>query len=154
MLLESGTTRFIEPSSPVKEKKIEKKEETPNDVLFKKGKLLGVLSLNGLSKPNGTLQRAAENQAKYQASIRVQGHFGWNERYQQLRKELPGFHFVEIVNESWPGQDVNAAAAEMYRSWKYSSGHWSVIDGECKIYGLAMERGKNGTWYACEIVGR
>jgi len=99
-----------------------------------------------------TLQQAAERHAVYQAQVRVQGHQGWENRAADLRRQMPDCHtFKEVANESWPGQDVNAAAYEMYRSWKLSAGHWSAVNGRCRYYGYAMRRGSNGTWYACGI---
>jgi len=101
---------------------------------------------------HATLQQTAERQVAYQAEIRFQGHWNWETRAVELRRRMPDCHtFTEVVNESWPGQDVNAAAYEMYRSWKLSAGHWSAVNGRCRYYGYAMRRGSNGTWYACGI---
>lgn len=66
--------------------------------------------------------------------------------------QMPNCHeFREVANESWPGQDVNAAAKEMYRSWRLSPGHWAAVNGRCSYYGYAMVLGRNGIWYACGI---
>ena len=70
----------------------------------------------------------------------------------ELRRQMPDCHtFKEVANESWPGQDMDAAAYEMYRSWRLSAGHWSAVNGRCRYYGYAMRRGSNGIWYACAI---
>jgi hypothetical protein len=82
-----------------------------------------------------TLQQAAENHAVYQARIHRQGHQGWEQRVAELRQKMPDCHeFAEVANESWPGQSMNAAAYEMYRSWKLSPGHWSAVNGRCRYY--------------------
>ena len=99
-----------------------------------------------------TLQQAAERHAAYQAQVHVQGHQDWEARVAELRRQMPDCHtFKEVANESWPGQDTNAAAYEMYRSWKLSAGHWSAVNGRCRYYGYAMRLGSNGVWYACGI---
>ena len=101
---------------------------------------------------HATLQKAAEKHAAYQASVRIQGHQDWETRVAELCRQMPDCHtFKEVANESWPGQDTNAAAYEMYRSWKLSAGHWSAVNGRCRYYGYAMRRGSNGTWYACGL---
>ena len=100
-----------------------------------------------------TLQQAAEQHAAYQAQVQVQGHQGWETRVAQSRGQMPDCHtFKEVVNESWPGLETNAAAYEMYRSWKLSAGpDWSAVNGRCHYYGYAMRLGSNGVWYACGI---
>lgn len=104
---------------------------------------------------HATLQRAAEDHAAYQARVQVQGHQNWETRMVELQRRMPGCReFQEVANESWPGQDMKAAAYEMYRSWKLSEGHWSAVNGRCRYYGYAMRRGNNGTWYACGIFAR
>jgi hypothetical protein len=100
------------------------------------------------------VQKMAERHATHQAQVQVQGHQGWNRRLTELRRLVPEVReWSEVANESWPGQDVNAAAREMYRSWRLSSDHWAAINGRCDYYGYSMRRGANGTWYACGIFG-
>jgi len=124
---------------------------TPNQVLVQTGRDLGVLSIRS-GQLHPVLQREAENHAAYQARVQVQGHQGWDQRYARIARQMPDSDtFKEVANESWPGQDVNAAAREMYRSWKLSSGHWAAVNGPCTYYGYAMVRGSNGVWYACGI---
>jgi uncharacterized protein YkwD len=124
---------------------------SPNQVLLKTGRDLQVRSIL-TGKPHPVLQRAAEEHAAYQARVQVQGHQDWSKRVQVLMKALPGCtEFRECCNESWPDQNVNDAAKEMFRSWKLSPGHWSAINGKCSYYGYAMARGKNGVWYTTAI---
>lgn len=124
---------------------------TPNQILLATGRQWGVLSIR-TGKPHPTLQRAAEAHAAYQARVQVQGHQNWDTRVVDLQRKMPDCsEFKEVANESWPSQDVKAAANEMYRSWKLSPGHWSAVNGRCNYYGYAMCRGSNGTWYAAAI---
>lgn len=126
---------------------------TPNEQLIDAGRDLQVSSImTGQQHP--TLQKMAESVASMQASIKWQYHWEWNQRFDQLQNTFPGMICKEVVNESWPGQDQEAAAREMYRSWERSSGHWSGVNGPCKYYGYAMCRGKNGVWYACGIFAK
>ncbi len=125
---------------------------TPADYrLITEGRNWGVQSI-ATGELHQTLQRAAEDHAAYQASIHVQGHQRWEWRVAELRRQMPDCHtFQEVANESWPGQDMDAAAYEMFRSWRLSAGHWSAVNGRCRYYGYAMRRGSNGVWYACGI---
>ena len=125
---------------------------TPNEQLVDVGRNLQVRSImTGQQHP--VLQAEAEAQAAYQAKIQRQGHFGWDQiRYPRIRPQIPECStFSEVVNESWPGQSQEAAAKEMYRSWKLSAGHWSAVNGPCRYYGYAMSLSDNGVWYACAI---
>ncbi len=125
---------------------------TPDDSLVETGRALKVRSImTGQQHP--ILQAEAEAHAAYQAKIHRQGHFWWDAlRFPRIRPQFPGCHeFAEVVNESWPGQDEEAAAKEMYRSWKTSPGHWSAVDGPCVYWGFAMIRSDNGVWYSCAI---
>jgi hypothetical protein len=126
----------------------------PSEQLIEVGRNLAVRSiLTGQLYP--VLQAEAEAHAAYQAKIQRQGHFWWEHRYARFRPRLPECHtFSEVVNESWPGQDQESAAKEMYRSWKLSPGHWSAVNGPCRYYGYAMCLGDNGVWYAAAIVGQ
>jgi hypothetical protein len=124
---------------------------TPNEQLLETGHDLQVRSImTGQSHP--VLQAEAEAHAAYQAKIHRQGHFWWDWRYARIRPQIPECHtFSEVVNESWPGQGQEAAAREMYRSWRLSAGHWSAVNGPCRYYGYAMCLGDNGIWYACGV---
>ena len=126
----------------------------PNTILIKEGQRLGVLSIK-TGTQNQVLQEAAEEHAAYQARVQVQGHQNWNQRVQLLRQKMPNCsEFSECAAESWPGQDVNAAAKEMFHSWRQSPGHWSCINGRCNYWWYAMVRGRNGTYYACAIFAK
>ena len=123
----------------------------PSEQLVEIGHELQVRSIL-TGQPHPVLQAEAEAHAAYQAKIHSQGHYWWNQRYARMRPHIPECHtFSEVVNESWPGQDQEAAAREMYRSWKLSPGHWSAVNGHCRYYGYAMCLGNNGIWYACGI---
>ncbi len=127
---------------------------TPNQILIQTGHDLGVTSLR-TGRQHPVLQRMAEAHAAYQAAVQTQGHQFWAQRVERLRQQMPECReFSEVANESWNGQDVNAAAYEMYRSWKLSPGHWSAVNGRCNYWGYAMVRGKNGTWYAAGVFAR
>ena len=122
-----------------------------DDRLIAEGRNWGVQSI-ATGQLHLTLQQAAERHATYQASVHIQGHQGWEWRVAELRRQMPGCHtFKEVANESWPGQDMDAAAYEMFRSWRLSAGHWSAVNGRCRYYGYSMRRGSNGVWYACAI---
>lgn len=124
---------------------------TPNEQLIEVGRNLQVRSImTGQQHP--VLQAETEAHAAYQAQVQWQGHQWWERRVARIRPQIPECHtFSEVANESWPGQDQEAAAKEMYRSWKLSPGHWSAVNGRCRYYGYAMVRGANGVWYACGI---
>jgi uncharacterized protein YkwD len=119
--------------------------------LVAEGRRLGVKSL-ATGQQNMTLQATAQTHARYQARHKTQGHQHWDDRVRHLRRQMPACsEFREVCNESWPGQSISQAAAEMYRSWKLSPGHWSAVDGRCDFWGYAMVRGSNGIWYATGI---
>ncbi len=125
---------------------------SPADTLVETGRQLQVRSI-ATGQPHPVLQAEAEAQASYQAKIHRQGHFWWDQiRYPRIRPQIPECDtFSEVVNESWPGQNQEAAAKEMYRSWKLSDGHWGAVNGPCRYYGYAMCLSDNGIWYACAI---
>lgn len=117
------------------------------------GKQLGVQSIRtGTHDP--TLQFYAEQHAAYMASVGIQGHQGWDGRFNRLNAYKPGYLFQEIAAESWPWQDQKESAPEMFKSWRQSPGHWAAANGRCDLYGYAMARGRNGIYYGCGIVGR
>ncbi|MFM7070286.1 MAG: hypothetical protein ACKO38_00625 [Planctomycetota bacterium] len=110
-------------------------------------------STNGLSNP--LLMEEAEKHSSYQASIGVQGHHAWDRRFHAINARLPsGAIAQEVCAESWPGQDLFAAAIECVHSWRQSSGHWSAVSGHQTFFGYDMKRGSNGVWYATGIFGR
>jgi hypothetical protein len=101
------------------------------------------------------LMAEAAKHSAYQASIGVQGHHAWDRRFHQINAGLPsGMLAQEVCAESWPGQDLFAAALECVHSWRQSSGHWSAVSGHQNFFGYDMKRGANGVWYATGIFGR
>lgn len=113
----------------------------------------GPRSTHGLSNP--LLMEEAEKHSRYQASIGIQGHHAWDRRFHAINARLPsGTIAQEVCAESWPGQDLFAAAIECVHSWRQSSGHWSAVSGHQTFFGYDMKRGSNGVWYATGIFGR
>ncbi len=110
-------------------------------------------STDGLS--SALLMEEAEKHSMHQASIGVQGHHAWDHRFHRINARLPaGLVAQEVCAESWPGQDLFAAAIECVHSWRQSSGHWSAVSGRHTFFGYDMKRGANGIWYATGIFGR
>jgi hypothetical protein len=110
-------------------------------------------STDGHSHP--LLFEEAEKHSSHQASIGVQGHHAWDQRFHRINARLPaGVIAQEVCAESWPGQDLFAAAVECVHSWRQSSGHWSAVSGRHAYFGCDMKRGANGIWYATGIFGR
>ena len=98
----------------------------PDLTLIRVGRDLGVKSI-ATGVQNDVCQNMATRQAIYQARIHQQGHQNWESRVQELYRAMPDCDsFAEVCNESWPGQDTESAAHEMYRSWKLSPGHWKA----------------------------
>lgn len=97
---------------------------------------------------------AAETQqhSTYQASIRLQGHHRWEQRFHQINARLPA-HLVanEVCAESWPGQTLVEAAEECVDCWRQSSGHWDHVSRRHAMFGYDIKRGSNGIWYATGI---
>jgi len=107
------------------------------------------------SEPREILIEAAGKHAQYQADRQLQGHQLWDRRYRELQAKMPGYGFAEIAAESWKWQQhesMKALGYEMFKCWKYSSGHWRVASKRHKYWGGAMAMGRNGIWYACIIV--
>ncbi len=97
----------------------------------------------------------AEKHAIHQASIGLQGHHGWNQRFHSINARLPaGLVAYEVCSESWPGQSLVEAAEECVDSWRQSSGHWNQVSRQADHYGYDMQRGAGGVWYATGIFGR
>jgi uncharacterized protein YkwD len=101
------------------------------------------------------LATEAARHSQHQASINVQGHHGWDARFQNINARLPAGHVsYEVCSESWPGQSLLDAAEECVDSWSQSSGHWGQVSRQAEYYGYDMRRGTNGVWYATGIFGR
>ena len=97
----------------------------------------------------------ATAQAAYQAQIRVQGHHQWESRFHRIISRLfgrgtPGTP-VEVVAESWPGENLVDSCVDCVDSWRQSSGHWSAVSANHSGYGYDISRGGNGIWYATGI---
>lgn len=106
------------------------------------------------SKPHPLLMELAAKQANYQASICVQGHQNFMERFNAVQQAGLG-HATEICAESWPWQtndSMNDLGWEMFKCWSQSPGHWSVACKQHKYFGADMAKGRNGVYYACIIV--
>jgi hypothetical protein len=96
----------------------------------------------------------AESHSRHQASIRLQGHHQWDQRFQRINARLPaGLTATEVCAESWPGQRLVESAIECVRCWRLSEGHWHAVRSFHHLYGYDMRRGANGVWYATGIFG-
>jgi len=105
-------------------------------------------------KPDQHLLAEAESHSNHQARICLQGHHGWESRFQHISARLPsGLCAKEVCAESWPGENLVEAAVECVRSWRCSDGHWSAVRGRHRVFGYDMKRGRNGVWYATGIFG-
>jgi len=97
----------------------------------------------------------ARSHSEYQAQIRLQGHHQWGSRFQRINAKLPsGLSACEVCAESWPGESLVEAAIECVRCWRSSSGHWSIVRAQHRVWGYDMKRGRNGVWYATGIFAR
>jgi len=105
-------------------------------------------------KPTPHLLSEAESHSNHQARICLQGHHGWETRFQHISARLPsGLSASEVCAESWPGENLVEAAIECVRCWRCSDGHWSAVRARHRVFGYDMKRGRNGTWYATGIFG-
>lgn len=101
------------------------------------------------------LAKETEKHADHQASITLQGHHNWERRFHEINAQLPrGLLAQEVCAESWPGQNLMAAATECVHSWRQSPGHWSAVSGQQSLFAYDMKRGRNGVWYATGIFAR
>lgn len=103
------------------------------------------------------LWRAAQEQARYQAKHKKQGHQNWGARQRVLHKKIPGYVFKEICAESWyweTDESLYTLGWGMFEAWHGAGGgHWSIASKKHDIFGASMALGENGVWYACIIVG-
>ena len=106
------------------------------------------------SQWSDTLARVAFGHAAYMASVRQQGHQGFERRYEWLRGR--GFRNVaEICAESWPWQRDDSERelwTDAFWAWRQSPGHWSVAGRRHRAYGGALAQSRDGVWYSCIIV--
>ena len=104
-------------------------------------------STSGTCDP--ALCAAAEAHSQHQASIRRQGHHGWNTRSQRIAAGRGGAS--EVCAESWPDQDLLDSCVDCVASWRQSGGHWNAVKSPQAAYGYDLRRGSNGIWYATGI---
>ena len=104
-------------------------------------------STRGICDPS--LCAAAEEHSQHQASIRRQGHHGWDSRSQRIAAGRGGA--AEVCAESWPDQDLLDSCVDCVASWRQSSGHWNAVRSPQAAYGYDLRRGTNGIWYATGI---
>ena len=98
------------------------------------------------------LAHEAEDHARHQARIAIQGHHNWNTRFHSINARLPsGLLAQEVCAQSWPGQNLLEAAVECVHSWRQSPGHWSAVSSRQALFSYDMQRGANGVWYAAGI---
>jgi hypothetical protein len=101
-----------------------------------------------------TLATEAQSHSRHQASIGVQGHHNWDSRFHRINGKLPGLTAQEVVAESWPNEDLEAACVDCVHSWRQSPGHWSAVQGRHRMFGYDIKRGLNGIWYATGLFAR
>ncbi len=100
------------------------------------------------------LAAQSESHSQHQASINLQGHHNWGQRFQDINSRLgSGLISREVCAESWPGQRLVEAAEECVHSWRQSSGHWEAVSGRHACFGYDMKLGSSGVWYATGIFG-
>ncbi len=106
------------------------------------------------SEYSSYLAAQAEGHSQHQASINLQGHHNWDQRFQEINFKLgSGMVSREVCSESWPNQRLVEAAEECVHSWRQSSGHWEGVSGKHASFGYDMKLGTNGIWYATGIFG-
>jgi hypothetical protein len=108
-------------------------------------------STRGSIDPN--LVSEAKSHSKYQASIHLQGHHHWGQRFPRLSRLLFGLKCQEIVAESWPQEGLVDAAVDVVDSWHHSPGHWQAVYSNQNRFGYDMKKGTNGIWYATGLFG-
>ncbi|MFM7207651.1 MAG: hypothetical protein ACKO4T_13400 [Planctomycetaceae bacterium] len=104
----------------------------------------GPRSAEGFCDPGLSAEAAAHS--AHQASIRRQGHHGWETRAQRL-----GGAAAEVCAQSWENQDMMDSCVDCVASWRQSSGHWRAVSGSHAAYGYDIRRGGDGIWYATGI---
>jgi hypothetical protein len=103
-------------------------------------------------KPLSVLAAETESHAAHQATILVQGHHQWDQRFHRINRRLPrGLVANEVCAESWPGQPLVEAAEECVDCWRQSPGHWDHVRRRHPFFGFDIKRGRNGVWYATGI---
>ena len=100
------------------------------------------------STVNELLQCEAEAHCREMARTGIQGHQGFDVRFQRINQAIPGAKVSEVCAESWPDQAVLEAAIDCVHSWRSSPGHWNSVRGKTRCYGYDMRRSSKGIWYA------
>ncbi len=101
------------------------------------------------------LMQEAERHATHQASIQLQGHHNWENRFHAINARLSGGLVAqEVCAESWPGERLIVAAEECVNSWRQSSGHWEAVSSRQALIGYDMKLGSNGIWYGTGIFAK
>jgi len=110
-------------------------------------------STSGSEDP--VLLSEAAGHSNYQAQTRSLGHQGWGSRFERIIGKLLGRGIpsapVEVVAESWPGEDLMDSCVDCVDSWRQSSGHWSQVRAQQASYGYDIRQGDDGIWYATGI---
>jgi len=107
-------------------------------------------------KEDPVLLSEAAGHSNYQAQTHSLGHQGWGGRFERIIGKLLGRGSwgspVEVVAESWPGQDLVDSCVDCVDSWRQSSGHWSQVKARQAGYGYDIREGDDGIWYATGIL--
>ena len=104
---------------------------------------------------NPVLVNEAKKQSIYQASILVQGHHHWDERFHRINSRVPGGVLAqEVVAESWPNENLVEACIDCVDSSRQSPGHWGAVRTRQPLFAYDIKRGSNGIWYATGIFGK
>lgn len=106
------------------------------------------------SESHPILMALASNHCQYMARTGIQGHQGFNKRFQELQK-IGLMGAAEICAESWPweaNEPMYKLGWGMFKSWRTSNGHWRTASAKHRYFGADMAKGSNGIWYACIIV--
>ena len=103
-------------------------------------------STNGRAEPYLFTESAGHS--AYMARIHVQGHQGFDSRFQRILANLGTSGAKEVVAESWRGEQMLPACFSCVHSWRQSPGHWEGVSGTHSAYGYDIRRGSNGIWYA------
>jgi hypothetical protein len=112
----------------------------------------GPRSTEGACDPVLCAEAAAHS--AHQASLRRQGHHGWDARSRRIAGGMGAGAASEVCAESWPDQDLLDSCVDCVASWRQSSGHWNAVRSPQAAYGYDIRRGPNGIWYATGIFRR
>lgn len=112
----------------------------------------GPRSTEGTCDPVLCSEAAAHSD--HQASLRRQGHHGWDARSRRIAGGMGAGSASEVCAESWPDQDLLDSCVDCVASWRQSSGHWNAVRSPQAAYGYDIRRGSNGIWYATGIFRR